>query len=161
MKKKLLVGIIATVLATSSYAGVKDKKAMRGADESVAEQVEKVVASCGNSELAVTFEWDAYKAMIKSNKDLLKSERYKKEWVISHAGERTVATLEAMSKICNDDADYKEEIANLTKIVIKPMANLKDYRGKFELDETTLTINFGHMMTRSPGDFVSPIKELF
>ena len=45
---------------------------MRAADESVAEQLIKVHASCGNDKLAVAFVWDDYKAMIKANKATIK-----------------------------------------------------------------------------------------
>jgi len=161
MKKQLIIGVIATLLTTSAFAGVKEKKAMRAADESIAQQLEKVQASCGNPELAIAFAWDDYKAMMKANTDTIKKERYKKQWVISHAGERAVASLEAMTKICQDDVDYKEEIASITSIMIKPKADLKDYDSEFNLDDTTINVTFGHLMTRRSSDFVKPIKELF
>jgi len=161
MKKQLIIGVIATLLTTSAVAGVKEKKAMRAADESVAAQLIKVHASCGNDKLAVAFVWDDYKAMIKANKATIKKERYKKQWVISQAGERAVASLEALTKICQDDADYKEEIAAVSSIMIKPKAELKDYNSEFNLDDTTINITFGHMMTRRASDFVQPIKEMF
>lgn len=66
-----------------------------------------------------------------------------------------------MMKICQDDADYKEEIAAVSSIMIKPKAELKDYNSEFNLDDTTINITFGHMMTRRASDFVNLVTEMF
>jgi hypothetical protein len=162
MKKTLLV--IATTslfIATTATAAVVDKKAIRAADANIAKQVAVMKSDCGNTSLEVNVVWDDVKGMIKTNKDALKSDNYKGVWVLSHTGERTVAALEAMSKICKDDADYKEELAKVTKVIVKPKDKFDDAKSAFSFDENTINIKSGHRMTRSASDFVTPIKDLF
>lgn len=162
MKKTMSVIATTTLLmATTATAAVIDKKAIRAADANIAEQVVIMKSDCGNAALEVNVVWDDVKGMIKENKEALKSDNYKGVWVLSHTGERTVAALEAMSKICKDDADYKEELAKITNITVKPKAKFDDSKSAFSFDETTITIESGHRMTRSASDFVTPIKNLF
>jgi len=138
-----------------------EKKAIRAADENIAAQVEKFKADAGSAELTVTVDWNAVGQMISENTDALASDSYENVWVLGHTGERTVAVLEAMSTICNDDADYKEELANITSIVVKPKAKFDDSKSEFSIDGTEITIESGHRMTRSASDFVEPVKALF
>jgi len=162
MKKTMSVIATTTLLmATTATAAVIDKKAIRAADANIAEQVVIMKSDCGNSALNVNVVWDDVKGMIKANKEALKSDNYKGVWVLSHIGERTVAALEAMSKICKDDADYKEELAKVTNITVKPKAKFDDSKSAFSLDDSTITIESGHRMTRSASDFITPIKDLF
>jgi len=161
MKTKLLTAAICTLLATTAHAGVKDKKAIKAAEAGIATEISKVQAACGNASLDVSVSWDGYKAMIKENAEEIKSDRYKNEWVYSHGGQRTISTLESLAKICADDEDYKEEIANLTKIVVTPKASYEDYKSEFTLDGTVLSAVTGHQMTRSASDFTKRLKALY
>jgi hypothetical protein len=159
-----IISVIATtslLMATTAMAAVVDKKAIRTADANIAEQVAIMKSDCGNTSIEVNVVWDDVKGMIKTNKDALKSDNYKGAWVLSHTGERTVSVLEAMSKICKDDADYKEELAKVTNIVVKPKAKFSDSKNAFSFDETTINIESGHRMTRSAADFIQSIKSLF
>lgn len=162
MKKTMLV--IATtslLLSTSVMAGVAEKKAIRAANANIVAQAAKTQSECGNAALEVSVDWDKVDAVIEGNKEALKSDNYKGVWVIGHTGERTVAALEAMSTICKDDADYKEEIVNLIKISVKPKAKFDDSKSEFSIDGTEVTIESGHRMTRSASDFIEPVKALF
>jgi len=138
-----------------------EKKAIRAADENIAAQVEKFKAAAGSAELSVTVDWNAVGQMISENTDALASDSYENVWVLGHTGERTVAVLEAMSTISNDDADYKEELALITSIVVKPKAKFDDSKSEFSIDGTEITIESGHRMSRSASDFVEPVKALF
>lgn len=161
MKQKIIAGLIITLLSSTAYSSIKDKKAMRGADASIAAEILKVKAACGNPALEVKVNWDEYKTMIAANEEVIASERYKSEWVISHSGLRTVTTLEALSEICKDDADYKEEIALLTQISVLPKADLKDTNNEFSLKGNTLTVKTGHRNIRSVSDFSKKIKAVY
>ncbi|MGO3345657.1 MAG: hypothetical protein ACTIM4_11010 [Marinomonas sp.] len=161
MKKVLLSTLVISLLSTTAYASVKDKKAMKAADAHITTEIVKVKAACGNPSLDVKVNWDAYEKMISANTDKLAKDNYKSEWVLSHSGQRTVATLEAMAKICKSDADYKEELAKVSKIEVAPKADFKDSKNVFSLKGSTMTVEAGHKMTRKADDFVKPIKALF
>jgi len=161
MKKILLIAVISSVLATSAYAGVKDKKAMRSVNEDITSELKKVKSHCGNPALEVKVSWDKFKTMIKANKDALAARNYKGEWVISQTGERATAALEAFTKICKEDADYREEIAAITQIIIEPKPKFKDTESSMTMKDTVLTIESGHHMSRNLFDFIKPIKSLF
>ncbi|MBB1279397.1 hypothetical protein [Pseudoalteromonas sp. SR41-1] len=161
MKQKILAGLIIAVCSSSAYASIKDKKAIRAADASIAEEVAKVKASCGNAKLDVNVDWDDFKKMAAANEAKLADDRYQSQWIMSHAGQRTVAVLEAVSEICKDDADYKEELALLTKVTVSAKQDFKDSKSEFSLDDTVLKVKSGHKMTRRASDFTKSIKELY
>lgn len=161
MKYTLLTSVLLATLSTTAVAGVKDKKAIRAADAKVAEQVIKTQKDCGIAKLDVVIAWDKFKKMAADNKAVFEEKRYQKQWLMSHAGDRTASVLEAMGQICKDDADYKEEIALLTNIVVEPQAKLSDYRSSFVLDGTTIKVTSGHYMTRRASDYTKPIKALY
>lgn len=161
MKQKILSGLVITLLSTTSYAAIKDKKAMKAADAAITAEIVNVKAACGNPTLEVQVKWDEYETMISANEAAIVSERYRSEWVISHSGVRTVTTLEALSKICKDDADYKEEIAQLTQIQVVPKEALKDTNNDFSLNDTILIVKTGHLNQRSVSDFSKKIKALY
>jgi hypothetical protein len=161
MNKQLLTVTLCTLIATTAHAGVKDKKAIKAAEAGIAAEVTKVQAACGNTALEVSVDWGEYKAMVKANKEALKKDRSQTQWIFAQGGERTISTLEALAKICTDDEDYKEEITNLTKLVVIPKASYGDYKTEFSLDDTVLTATNGHRMTRSYSDFVKPLKALY
>ncbi|MBB1332029.1 hypothetical protein H5154_05400 [Pseudoalteromonas sp. SR44-5] len=161
MKHKILAGIIITLFSTASYASIKDKKAIRAADASISAEVDKVKAACGNASLDVKVDWEDYKKMIAANKDKLAKDNYQSQWVIAHSGQRTVATLEALSAICKDDVDYKEEIAKLTKINVTAKDDFSDSASEFSLADNALTVETGHKMSRNASDFAKKIKALY
>ncbi|MBV1910027.1 MAG: hypothetical protein KUG78_12040 [Kangiellaceae bacterium] len=166
MKIKIAASILALSVAAGAHAGVKDKKAIRAADAAITAAAANTQAACGNKTLAVTVNWDQFKTMFSSNAAELKKRNEKLVWVLSHAGQRTVASLESMAKICNDDPDYKEEIANVSVIYVDSQPKYNDYRSAFSLAEikdgsTAITIKSGHSMTRSASDFTARIKALY
>lgn len=149
-------------LSTSvAFAGVAEKKAINASNEAIKAEVNNTQAACGNAQLETNLDWDAFKSMADNNAEKLKKNNYKTEWVIGHAGERTVAVLQAMARICDEDADYKEELAKLTTISVTPKGDLEDYKSEFSVFETTFNINSGHLMTRSFTDFIDPVKAVF
>ena len=77
MKQKIIAGLIIAVFSTSALASIKDKKAMRAADASIAEETAKVIASCGNTELDVTVNWEDYNKMLAANEATLADNKYK------------------------------------------------------------------------------------
>lgn len=161
MKKLLAVALLSATAASSAFAGVAEKKAMRHADEMLAAEVQKIQTACGNEALSIEVSWDEVKDSIAANADLLKDKRMDGKAVINEMANRTVSTLESLAKICADDADYKEEIANLTNIVIKAKDDFSDYKSEFTLEGTTLTTLNGHYMTRSRDDFTNRLKALY
>lgn len=161
MKPTLITAIVLATLSTGAVAGVKEKKAMRAADAKVAEQIVTTKQACGNTQLDVTIDWEKFNIMIAENETTLKEKRYQEQWVLSHAGDRTASVIEALGKICNSDADYKEELAKLTKVVVHPLPKFSDYRSSFKLDGTTIQVASGHYMTRNADDYTKPIKALF
>ncbi|NQZ51632.1 MAG: hypothetical protein HRT95_16105 [Moritella sp.] len=161
MKNKIVLGLFIAAVSSTATAGVKDKKAIRAAEANIKTAITKTIAACGNDDLEVNVEWDDYKDMIKSNKDAIAKKRYKSEWVLSHAGDRTVSTLGALAKICASDADYKEEIANLSEIIVKPKAKFSDTSSEFSIDDDVLITSSGHYTTRKAGDFVKQIKAVY
>lgn len=161
MKNKIVLGLFIAAVSSTATAGVKDKKAIRAAEANITTAITKTIAACGNDDLEVNVAWDDYKDMIKSNKDAIAKKRYKSEWVISQAGDRTVSTLGALAKICASDTDYKEEIANLTEIIVKPKADFTDTSSDFSVDDDLLLTNAGHYTTRKANDFVKKIKAVY
>lgn len=161
MKKTILAIAATSLLSTTAMAGVAEKKAIRSASANIVAQAAKTQLECGNETFDVSVDWDNVNTMIKNNKDALKSDNYKGVWVIGHTGERTVAALKAMSKICKDDADYKEEIANVTNVMVTAKAKFGDSKSTFSIEETTINVESGHRMTRNQSNFINPIKALF
>jgi len=161
MKNKIVLGLFIAAVSSTATAGVKDKKAIRAAEANITAAVTKTIAACGNDALEVNVSWDDYKSMIASNKDAIAKKRYKSQWVISQGGDRAVSTLDALAKICASDADYKEEIANLTNIAVNPKADFSDTKSEFLIDGQVLTTNAGHYATRKASDFVKKIKAVY
>lgn len=162
MKLKLTTIILAGLITPSVLAStVVERKAMREAEAKIVEAAEKTKATCGNTELAVSVNWDEYRTMINANEKVLQDNRYQGQWVLSHTADRNVSMLEALSSICNEDEDYKEVIAELNTVVIKPKSEFTDSDSTFKLEGSTLVVESGHRMNRSASDFVRPIKQLF
>lgn len=161
MKKIFLPALLLSLMATNAQASIAEKKAIRAADADVAAAAEKTQAACGNTELTVNHNWDQFRAMADNNAEIIADKDYKMEWIIGQSAERTVATLEALAKICNDDADYKEVIAELTTVEVTPKESFEDYQSAFTLEGTTLKAETGYYMSRSASDFVDRLKALY
>jgi len=161
MKKQLVIGLVFTLAATSAVAGVKEKKAMRHADQIVTAQLAKTMIACESPTLTVDMGWDAFKTLIKTNKAALKKKGYKTKDLLIDVGNRTESVLQALEQICVSDADYKEEIASLTAIKVSPQPTIDDYRSAFTLDDTVVNVATGYYMTRKADDYIKPLKSLF
>lgn len=162
MKLKLITLILAGLVSQAVMAStVVERKAMREAEAKIIEAAQQTKATCGNAELAVSVSWDDFQSMIAANEQVLQDNRYQGQWVLSHTADRNMSVFEALSSICKDDADYKEVIAELSAVVIKPKPKFTDSESSFKLEGSTLLIESGHRMNRSAADFVRPIKQLF
>ncbi len=161
MKKLLMATLITAMAATTVNASIADKKAIRGADAKIATEVAATKAACGNAALGVSVSWDNVKSMITANSDKLKSKNYQSQWVISHVSDITVSTLQALSKVCKQDADYKEEIANIKSFTVNPKMDFGDTKTEFALKANVLEVSAGHYMTRSSSDFIKSLKALY
>lgn len=162
MKTKLLTAVLVGLFCQSALAAsVVEKKAMRAAEAQIVAAADQTKAICGNAELAVKVNWEQFDSMINANEQALLGHKYQNQWVLSHAGERNAAVLEAMQGICQDDADYKEALAEITAINITAKPNFSDSDSSFKLDGTVLMVESGHRMNRSADDFTKAIKALF
>lgn len=159
--KNHILALTFMVATAGANAGVAEKKAMRAADQKIADQVAALKLSCGNAKLDVAVDWDKVDAMITANAALIESKSTKVEWVYAEVGNRTSATLEALGSICKADADYKEEIAKLSKVVVAPKPKYDDYKSEFKLESTTLSIDSGWYMSREASDFEERLKALY
>lgn len=159
--KKIAFVLATTLIASGVYAGVAEKKARQASEEKIASALASTKSACGNASLDVVVAWDQVEAVIEKNAALIAEKSSKSEWVISEVGDRTSATLEALKKICDDDADYKEEIAKLTKVSVTPKEKYDDTASAFAVEGTTLNVQNGFYMSRSASDFVGPIQALF
>lgn len=159
--KNLLLPLLLLSLATTAHASVAERKAIRAADADVAAAAEKTQSACGITELTVNHNWDQFRTMADSNADIIEEKNYKMEWIIGQSSERTVATLDALTLICNDDADYKEVIAELTAVEVTPKESFEDFSSEFSLDGNTLNVETGYYMSRSASDFVGRLKALY
>jgi len=160
MKKALAIVCVAT-FAMNAHAGVKEKKAQRAAEENIAAAVADTKAACGNAQLDVKVAWDEVDAMAASNESIIKDKGMTLPQIYDGLGKRTKATLESLTKICKDDADYKAAIAEMTNVEVKTKPKYDDYKSAFTLEGTTLTIQNGWYMTRSASDFRSRLMELY
>ncbi|GAA0685187.1 hypothetical protein GCM10009104_08420 [Marinobacterium maritimum] len=160
MKRTLALICLAT-FAANAHAGVKEKKALRAADEKVAAAATQMQTACGNGQLEVKIDWNAVDAMAEQNSEIIKSKGMRLEWVYTQLGDRTVSTMEALGKICADDTDYKGAIAEISIIQVQPKPKYDDYKSVFSLEGTTLSIDNGWYMTRSASDFRTRLLNLF
>ncbi len=161
MKKQILFTLIAATMASGVNAGVAETKAMRSADTAIAESVTKTKAACGNAALEVNVAWDQVEAVTEKNAELITKKNSKPAYVISEIGGRTAAALEALQKICTEDADYKDAISKMSKVEVTPKDSYDDYVTEFALEGDTLKITNGFYMTRTASDFMKRIKELY
>ncbi|MCE2593862.1 hypothetical protein K6Y31_03430 [Motilimonas cestriensis] len=160
MRNIMLAGVL-TCVSMTSWAGVAETKAKRGADEVISQSANKMQQACGNTALTVTVNWDEFDSMLAANKAQLAEKKYQDAWVLNHAGERTSALLDSIAAICNDDADYQAEIAKLTAVVVMPKGDFADTKTDLALADTSLTVQSGHYMRRTASDFTARIKALY
>ena len=161
MKKIIALTLMTAAISGTAFAGVAEKKAMRAADEALAAQAATTAQQCGNASLMVEVDWDGINAAIEANAAWLTEKRMDASNLINELSQRSVSTLEALAKICADDADYKAEIALLSKVSIKTKAEFSDYKSEFELAGEELVVYSGHYMTREANDFVARLKALY
>lgn len=159
--KKTIACVCLAVLATGAQAGVKEKKAQRSADEKISAAAESMKSACGNAQLAVNVDWSAVDAAAEQNADIIKEKDMRLDWVYIQLGDRTASTMEALSKICSDDADYKAAIAEISNIEVQPKPKFDDYKSAFSLDGSTLNVENGWYMTRNASDFRARLINLF
>ncbi|MBA4501814.1 hypothetical protein [Marinobacterium marinum] len=160
MKKALALICVAT-FAVNAHAGVKEKKAQRAAEENIAAAIVDTKAACGNAQLDVKVAWDEVDAMAADNEAIIQQKGMTLPQIYDGLGKRTQATLESLTKICQDDADYKAAIAEMTNVEVKTKPKYDDYRSAFTLNGTTLVIENGWYMTRSASDFRSRLMDLY
>ncbi|MBV0931745.1 hypothetical protein [Marinobacterium weihaiense] len=160
MKKAIACACLA-VLAANAQAGVKEKKAQRAAEENISTAVESMKSACGNAELSVNVDWAGVDGAAEQNADIIKDKGMRLDWVYAQLGDRTAASMEALGKICSDDADYKAAIAEISMIQVQPKPKFDDYKSAFSLDGSTLTIENGWYMTRTASDFRARLINLF
>ncbi len=161
MKKLITLSLVTALAATNTYAGVAETKAKNSAEQSIAEVVTKTKAACGNAALDVTVAWDQVEAVTEKNAELIQKKNSQPSYVIGEIANRATAALEALEKICSEDADYKAEIAKLNKVEVTPKQSYDDYSTSFALQGAALQIESGFYMTRTASDFVKDIKAVF
>ncbi len=127
---KLLVLLALLSVTISANAGIKEKKIIKAALANAEAGVEKVKKACGNKNLTVTIEWSNWDSL---EKDKLKCMEASKNAVIPE-----IFTF--IEKVCLADADYKEELAKLTKLNISGKKDKDEMYAAFELKETTMNV---------------------
>lgn len=161
MRKMIAISVIAALAATNAYAGVAETKAKNSAEQSIAEVVAKTKAACGNSALEVSVAWDQVEVVTQKNAELIEKKNSKPAYVIGEIANRASAAVEALGKICAEDADYKAEIAKLNKVEVTPKQSYDDYSTSFALNGAALQVESGFYMTRTASDFIKDIKAVF
>ncbi len=161
MKKQMLAGFVAATLMTTASAGVAEKKAQREADEAVTKATETMKTTCGNANLKTSIAWDQIDTVANKNADKMKAKNHDLKQSYIAVGKRTVSTLEALTKICKDDADYKAEIAKVAEVKVTVKEDFSDYKSAFALEGTSINVQTGHYMARSASDFMIRLKKIF
>jgi len=161
MNTSLKVALIFLTIPSIAIAGVAEKKARRAAGELAAAEIETLKSNCGNAEFSVNYDWNEFDALFAAEKAKIEERGDRNEWIIEKVSDRTALVIKALYKICEADADYKEEIAKLTSIDVGLKTSYEDYKSEFALDGTTIRVKTGHVMNRSWSDFEDKLKELF
>lgn len=159
--KQFIAAAALCLLSAASHASVAEKKATRAAEEAAGQAAKATQQACGNTALAVNFNWTALAETAKNSEAFMTDKKLEMAHLINDMGARTTATLESLANICEKDADYKEEIAKLTQVTVNPKADGGDFKSEFKLKDTSLEIASGFFMTRTPSDFTSRLKELY
>ena len=165
MKLTLTTLLVTSVLAGNLYAGgIQNKKAMRASDAKVAKSLETAKTACGNKNLKVDMNWDAFKKYVKDDKvaKAIKKGGDKEVFVFSYAGERGAAILGGLANLCKDK-DYKEEISKVETVKIIPTADFMSSTSVFKLADSGKTIEATPTlrMSRNASDFARKLKKLW
>ena len=159
--KPMIAAAALCLLSAASHASVAEKKATRAAEDAATQAAAATQQACGNAALAVNFNWAASAETAKNSEKFMADKKVEMVHLINDMGARTTATLESLAGICEKDADYKEEIAKLTQVIVNPKADGGDFKSEFQLKDTSLEIASGFYMTRSASDFTARLKALY
>jgi hypothetical protein len=129
--KKLSVMFAVVAVSGIAFANVAEDKARKQAETQLNADAQKVKASCGNAELTIQVDWDAYdKLTVPSPKN-----HRTKEDLLSRAYGSGGIGLQALLELCKD-ADYKKAVSKFKKVVIHPTG--QPYEVTFKLDGSTI-----------------------
>ena len=128
--KKLLVIIAVSLSLSVSAAGIKIKKAIKAGNAKVNAELANVKTACGNAELEVSVDWSKWESY--------KLDASKHETTIGYAATLVVNEVFGnMIEACKD-ADYKEAIAEVKKVVVSGKDNFSDTYIDFKYADGTL-----------------------
>jgi hypothetical protein len=120
----------------SSYAiaGIKDKKAIKGSEKTIATATANVKAACGNAKLDAKIDWNNwekydYKKMNTTKQDVLR-----------FTGGLAESVLNSMAKLCKDP-DYKAELAKITLLNFDGKKDQKSMYVAYKLEGNKLAIS--------------------
>jgi len=106
---KILVALVLVTLSINSFAGIKDKKAMRASEGAVTAAIAGVMNACGNAALEAKIDWSAWDSY---DYDKLGGDKVK---ILGYIASLATSVTDEMATLCKD-ADYKAEIAKLTTL---------------------------------------------
>jgi len=128
--KKLLVILAISFSLSVSAGGIKIKKAIKAGNAKVTAELANVKAACGNTSLEVSIDWDKW--------GTYKLDAGKHETTLGYVATLVVnEVFGSMIEACKD-ADYKEAIAEVKKIVIGGKDNFSDTYIEFKYADGTL-----------------------
>ncbi len=130
---KIVLGALIISLSSYTFAGIKDKKAMKGSEAKVTTAAAAAKTACGNAKLDAKFDWANW-----SKYDYKKLGKDKSD-IIRFAGGLAESVIGEMANLCKD-ADYKEELAKITSIKLSGKDDQTKMYAAFKLDGTTLNI---------------------
>ena len=134
--KKLVLSVLLVAFSLSAQAGIKDKKAKKAVTTSTNTAIAKVKSACGNASLEAKIDWANWETY-----DFTKLSGNKaKHQVMNSAGVLITDVLGEVATLCKD-ADYKEELAKITKIAISGKKDQASMYVDFKLDKTTLNMS--------------------
>jgi len=113
--------------------GIKDKKAMKAASETMQEALAKFQSACGNEESRCEIDWSSWEGY---DYGKMSGSREKDE-VIVDVGTLLSDVIGEMAALCSDE-DYKEELAAITLISVTGSEDEYSLYVDFALDGTTM-----------------------
>ncbi len=130
---KILLGTLIIALSSYAFAGIKDKKAIKGSEAKITTAAASVKTACGNSKLDTKVDWTQW-----DKYDYKKMSRKKHE-ILRFTGGLTESVLSSMADLCKD-ADYKAEVAKITSLKISGKVDQTKPYVAFNLNGNTLDI---------------------
>ncbi|MDH5649836.1 MAG: hypothetical protein OEY67_09285 [Gammaproteobacteria bacterium] len=129
----ILVGLTIVLTSTAAIAGIKDKKSMGESEKTIATATADAKKACGNPTLESKIDWSSwdkydYKKLGKNKADILR-----------FTGGLAKSVLESLADLCKD-ADYKAEVAKITKLSFSGKDDPSEQYVAFALDGSTLNI---------------------